>query len=194
MFPTSHHGQRSLRQQRAAVATATKGARLTMKNIVGLVGVAIGGCLLVASARADGEKVALDKLPKAVVDTVNAKWPKCMMKHATVEKVDGKDVYEIGLNIDKKHLHAVVTAAGKLLEIHHHIDPKDLPDKVAKAATAKYPKGKIDEAEEQHDANGKLLRYEVVIEIDASNVVILVVDPAGKIQKETKETVKKDSK
>jgi hypothetical protein len=180
---------------RAATGTSNKGADGTMRNIFGFSAALVIGCLLtVGSAWADGDEVPLDKLPKAVVDTINAKFPKCVMKHATVEKVDGKNIYEVGLNFDKKHLHAVVAAEGKLIAIHRHIDPKELPDKVAKAVAAKYPKLKIDDAEEQATPEGKVTGFEVVVELNATMVIIIQLDPEGKILKESKETIKKDSK
>src|SRR5580704_6207604 len=85
------------------------------------------------AAPGDNEKVPLDKLPKSVVDTVKAKFPKAVMKHAYKDTVDGKVVYEVGVDIDKTHLHAFVTAEGKLTEIHQEIDKKDVPAKVMKA-------------------------------------------------------------
>jgi hypothetical protein len=178
------------------LALKSKGADRAMRTLFVFAALAsLVACLLTAgSARADGEKVALDKLPKPVVDTINAKWPKCVMKHATVDKVDGKAVYEVGLNFEKLHLHAVVAADGKLQEIHRSIDVKDLPAKVAKAVAAKYPKLKIEGAEEQTNAEGKVIGYEVEVELNATMVVIIQLDAAGKIQKETKDTIKKDDK
>jgi hypothetical protein len=172
-----------------------KGADRAMKNIVFSAVAAVIGCLLVSgNAFSEGEKVDIAKLPKAVVDTLMSKYPKGVLKKATMEKVDGKVVYEVQVNLAKDHVHVVVAAEGKLLEIHRHIDPKDLPEKVVKAVTAKYPKGKIDEAEEQTDPDGKVIGYEVVVELDPNNNVIIQLDPAGKIEKETKETIKKAGK
>jgi hypothetical protein len=174
-----------------------KGADGAMRNIVvfSAAAVLVGYLLTADNARAGGEKVDIGKLPKAVVDTLTAKFPKGMLKRATVEKVDGKVIYEVVVNLTKEtHIHAVVEANGKLLEIHRHIEPKELPDKVAKAVAAKYPKAKIEEAEEQANADGKIIAYEVVVELNATTSVIILLDPDGKIQKETKETIKKDSK
>jgi hypothetical protein len=155
----------------------------------------VSGALLAGSAWGGGDKVDIAKLPKPVVDAVKAKWPKGELKRATVEKVDGKDVYEIVVNLSKSsHIHAVVAGEGKLLEIHHHMDLKDLPAKVTDAIKAKYPKGTIDEAEKQTDPNDKVLRYEVIVELDANTSVTMLIDPMGKIEKETKETTKKDDK
>jgi hypothetical protein len=155
----------------------------------------VGLILAAGMARADDpEKVPLDKLPKAVTDAVTAKFPKAKLKSATKEKQDSKLVYEIVFNVEKQHLHALVTAEGKLFEIHRHIDAKDLPDKVAKAVKAKYPKAEWENIDEMSNADGKVIGYEVEVVISANNTVEVVVDPSGKILKETKQSTKKDAK
>ena len=106
----------------------------------------------------DGEKIALDKLPKSVVDTVKAKFPKAVMKHAYKDTVDGKVVYEVGVDLDKTHLHAFVTADGKLTEIHQEIDKKDVPAKVLKAVEAKYAKAKVEGRREDERRRGQGVR------------------------------------
>jgi putative lipoic acid-binding regulatory protein len=137
------------------------------------------------AAPGDNEKVPLDKLPKSVVDTVKAKFPKAVMKHAYKDTVDGKVIYEVGVDIEKTHLHAFVTAEGKLTEIHQEIDKKDVPEKVLKVVDTKYPKSKVEGVEKQTDPEGKVLGYEVTIEAADGSTVEVVVDPAAKIKKET---------
>src|SRR2546425_900382 len=99
-------------------------------------------CMLtiVSMANAAQEKVTIDKLPKGVVDAITAKFPKAELKRATKETEDGKTFYEVIFNNEKMHLHALVTAEGKLYEIHRHVERKDMPEKAAKAVDAKYPK------------------------------------------------------
>src|SRR5271155_5211444 len=132
---------------------------ITVTLLAGLIVTLAGGLV-----RGDGEKIALDKLPKNIVDAVKAKWPKAEVKHASKDTVDGKVVYEVGLNIDKQHLHALLTAEGKLFEIHQDIDKKDVPEKVMKAVEGKYLKAKVEGIEKMSDADGKVLGYEVTIE------------------------------
>jgi len=151
---------------------------LTLVLLVGLV------CTL-GVARGGDEKVPLDKLPKKVVDTVKAKFPKGVLKHAYKDTVDGKVVYEVGVDMDKSHLHAFVTADGKLTEIHQEIDKKDVPEKVLKAVEAKYAKSKVEDVEKMSDADGKVFAYEVTIEAADGSTVEVVVNTAGKITKET---------
>jgi hypothetical protein len=146
----------------------------------------LGWTVALAAARADEEKVPIDKLPMKVVDAVKAKFPKAVLKHASKDTVDGKVVYEIGLNIEKQHLHALVTAEGKLFEIHQEIDAKDLPEKVAKAVEAKYPKSKVKGIEQISDADGKVTGYEVTVEAAGGGMVEVTVDLNGNIKKENK--------
>jgi uncharacterized membrane protein YkoI len=151
---------------------------LTLALLVGLV-------VTLHAPAGDNEKVPLDKLPKNVVDTVKAKYPKAVLKHAYKDTVDGKLVYEVGIDIDKTHLHAFVTADGKLTAIHKEIDTKDTPQKVLKAVEAKYPKSKVDGVEEQSDADGKVTGYEVTIQASDGSTIEVVVDTSGKITKAT---------
>jgi hypothetical protein len=133
------------------------------------------------------EKVPLDKLPKEVTDAVKAKFPMADIKRATKETENGKTIYEVIFNNEKVHLHAIVTAEGKLTEIHRHVEMKDVPAVVVKAVEAKYPKGKLeDHAHERSDPAGKVIGYEITVEVSAGNAVELQVTVDGKIEKETK--------
>ena len=156
---------------------------LTLALLVGLV-------VTLQAPAGDNEKVPLDKLPKNVVDTVKAKFPKAVLKHAYKDTVDGKLIYEVGVDVDKTHLHAFVTADGKLTAIHKEIEAKDTPQKVLKAVEGKYPKSKVYGVEEQSTADGKVTGYEVTIQAADGSTVEVVVDTGGKI---TKETVTKKS-
>ena len=150
--------------------------------------------LAVSAARAGDEKVPIDKLPKPVVDAVKAQFPKGTLKRAVKSTEDKKTVYEVVVNLEKGHLHAFVTAEGKLYEIHKHVDGKDVPDKVAKAVQGKYPKGKWENVEEMSTPDGKVIGYEIAVELDGGSVVELVVAPDGKITRETKLDPKKTGK
>jgi len=76
------------------------------------------------------------------VDAVKAQLPKGTLKRAVKMTETKKVTYEVVVNQEKGHVHAFVTAEGKLYEIHKHVDMKEVPDKVAYAVQAKYPKGK----------------------------------------------------
>ena len=83
-----------------------------MRVILGLALVVVAA----AQARADDdeEKVALDKLPKAVVDAVAKRFPKIKLTSASKEKEDGKVMYEVTLKKDGKNIDVTVTEAGAI--------------------------------------------------------------------------------
>jgi hypothetical protein len=137
------------------------------------------------------EKVPLDKVPKQVLAAVTAKFPKATLIGATREMADGKTTYEIGLTVDKQNLHALVTAEGKLTEIHREIEAKELPPKVAKAVEAKYPNAKWEGVEQQSNAEGMAIGFEVVVEVSRGQFVEVQLDANGAIRKETKLEPKK---
>jgi uncharacterized membrane protein YkoI len=149
---------------------------------------------VVGAAGGGSEKIPLDKIPQPIVDAVKMKFPKAELKHANKETEAGKVVYEIGLDVDKVHMHAMVTAEGKLYAIHRDVDPKAVPDKAAKAVRAKYPKASWEAVEEITDADGKVTAYEVSVGAGEGRVIEVTVDLSGKILKELTIDPKKDGK
>jgi hypothetical protein len=150
-----------------------------------------GTAIALAGASVPQEKVPIDKVPKEVVAAVKAKFPKADLKGASKEKDNGKDVYEIDIVVDKQAMHAMVTAAGKLYEIHREIDAKTVPDKAANAVKSKYPKARWEGVEEIADADGKILAYEVTVEAAKGAFVEVRVNLDGRIESETKIEPKK---
>jgi uncharacterized membrane protein YkoI len=150
-------------------------------------------CVLAGvSAQADEEKeekVALDKVPKAVIDAVKAKFEDAELVSAQKEKEDGKLVYEINLKYKGHKIEVTVTPQGKIVSIEKTIAVKDLPKAVAEAVAAKYPKATIELAEEVTE--GEKVNYEVQLVTADKKKVEVVLDPAGKIVKEEKKDEKK---
>src|SRR5947209_18302470 len=70
--------------------------------------------VLVGFASADEEKIDLDKLPKAVVDAVKAKFPQARLLSAEKEKEDGQTTYEVAVKQGEQNLTAIVTPEGKI--------------------------------------------------------------------------------
>lgn len=102
------------------------------------------GVLAVAGVRADEEKVPLDKLPKAVKEAVEKRFPKVEMTAASKEKDGDKVVYEVSLKKDDKNIDVTVTEAGAITLIEQQLDFKDLPKAVAKTFEEKYPNAKYE--------------------------------------------------
>ena len=136
------------------------------------------------TARADEEKIPLDKVPKPVMTAFKEKFPGAEIKTAIKEVEDGKTLYEIestqkGLTID-----AVLSPDGKFVEIERELKTADLPAAVSAAAKAKYPKGKATKAEEV--TKGDAVTYEVTVDPGEGKAVVLSIDKTGKILEEEK--------
>ncbi|HEY7428954.1 MAG TPA: PepSY-like domain-containing protein [Gemmataceae bacterium] len=151
------------------------------------------GVLAGAAARADEEKeekVPLDKVPKAALDAVKAKFKDAELVGAQKENENGKLVYEINLKHKGQTIEVTVTPDGKIVSIEKTIAAKDLPKAVAEAIESKYPKAAIKKAEEVTE--GGKTNYEVLLVTADKKAVEVVLDPAGKILKEEKKEKKKD--
>ena len=150
--------------------------------------------LAVVAVRAQEKKVPLDKVPKAVLDAVKAKFEGADLKGASTEKDGDKLVYEISL-VHKGHkIDASLTADGKFVSVEKEIKAADLPAAVAAAIKDKYPKAKIKLAEEVSE--GGKVKFEVLLQTGPMSAVEVVLSPDGKIikeeKKETKEKKDKD--
>jgi uncharacterized membrane protein YkoI len=141
-------------------------------------------------ALAKEEGVPLDQVPKAVLDAVKAKFPGAKLTEAAKETEDGKTTYEVGLEHNGQEYSVSLTAAGKITEIEREIEIKDLPKAVSEAIKKKYPKGKMEKAEEV-TADGKTT-YEVVVEASDDKDVEVTVDASGKVLKEEAEEEEED--
>ena len=157
----------------------------------------LGLAVLAQAVRADDEeKVALDKLPKAVVDAVKARFPDAEMKGASKEVEGGKTTYEVSIKNKKDEIDVELTAEGEITAIEKEIDAKDLPKAVSKALEEKYPKAEYKEVEEVTKVDKKtekLAYYEVQLKTAEKKKFEVQVDPDGKIlNEEKKDEVKKD--
>ena len=94
--------------------------------------------------RADEENVPLDKLPKAITEAVQKRFPRVEMKSASKEKDGDKVVYEITLKKEGKNIDVTISEAGAISLIEQELDFKDLPAAVAKTFGEKYPNAKYE--------------------------------------------------
>ena len=141
----------------------------------------LGMAVSVSGARADEEKVALEKVPKAVVDAVKARFPGAVIKESVKEVEDGKTSYELGITYKGHSIDVVSKPDGTILAVETVIEAADLPAAVSKTVKDKYPKATIKKAE-TIEADGKL-NYEVILEVSAGKEVEVVLDKSGKILK-----------
>jgi hypothetical protein len=142
--------------------------------------------VLTAIARADEVKVPLKDVPKAVLDSITARFPRAKLTDATKESDGNKTTYEIVLKVQGRVVELAATADGKITEIETTIEPKALPARVTAAIEAKFPKSTIKKAEEIVAINdGKETKsFEVILVTTAAKSLEVKVSPEGKILKE----------
>jgi uncharacterized membrane protein YkoI len=138
--------------------------------------------VMASAAWAKEEEVPLDKLPKAVVDAVKAKFPGAKLLEASKETENGATTYEVTVDHKGQEFDISLTPAGKIVEVEREIEIADLPKAVVEALKKKYPKCKLDEAEEIV-ADGKTL-FEVTIETADDKDLIVTLDAKGMILEE----------
>jgi uncharacterized membrane protein YkoI len=158
----------------------------------------LAGLLLLASAAGaqdKKDKPDLDKIPKKVMDTLKAKFPKADIQKWTKEKEGDKEVYDIEFKQDDKKFEADIFEDGTIHNWEKEIAAKDLPDAVRKTVEMKYPRAtmkEIMEITEVKDGKDKLEGYEVVLETADKKEVEITVAPDGKVLEDS--TDKKDEK
>jgi hypothetical protein len=149
----------------------------------------------VVAGRAQEEKVALDKLPKAVIDAVKKRFPAAGMKSASKETEDGKTMFEVAINDRGHNIDVTLTPEGTLTGFERTIDAKELPAKVAATLKEKYPGAKYEVCEEVHHVkNGKesMDYYEVLLTAADKKKWEVTVKPDGKPFKPAEEKKDKD--
>jgi hypothetical protein len=168
----------------------------SMRNLlkVAAAGAALGFLASVAVVQAGEKKVELDKVPKAVMDAIKAKFPDAKLLGASTEKEGDKTVYEISFTYKDHHHDVTLEPDGKVVSVEKEIPIKDLPRLITDALEAKYPKAKLTKAEELSKGDFKLYAYEVVLETADKVGYEVVLDFKGKITKEEKQEKKKDGK
>jgi uncharacterized membrane protein YkoI len=177
---------------RAVAASPSKTEEVGMRTL----SICLGLTVFLAAwapARADEEKVDLDKVPKAVTDAVKARFPDAEVKGASKETENGKTIYELEIKNKKDEIDVELTPDGDITSIEKEIDAKDLPKAVAKAVEDKYPKSELDEVEEVTKVEKKaekLAFYEMLVKTADKKLVEVQVDPDGKILNEEKKEKK----
>jgi uncharacterized membrane protein YkoI len=157
--------------------------------IVGRRGWASGGLvaavvvLTAVVARGDEAK-DVDKIPKAVMDTLKAKFPKAKIDKWTKETENGKVMYDIEFKQDGRKTEADIAEDGTLLNFEREFDAKDLPKAVTEAVEKKYPRSKIKEVMEITDIKDKKEvhgGFEIVLKTADKKEVEVTVAKDGKV-------------
>lgn len=144
--------------------------------------------LLTATASAGEQKVALDTVPKAVIDAVKTRFSGGTMTAAALEEDDeGKPVYEVSLQSEGQNIDVILTPEGALRLIEKTLDARDLPKAVADTLASRYPKAKYTRFEEVvkvEEKNEKLDYYEALLETAKKQKIEVMLSADGKILKE----------
>ncbi len=156
-----------------------------MKTVSRMLSLGAAVLVLAAVVRADEEKVPLDKLPKAVVAAVKAKFPRAELVSAAKEKEDGKTVFEVNIKNGGQTIEVTLTPEGKIVSLEKEIRALDLPKVVADALQAKYPRATIKKTEEITKGD-KLTAYEMLIITADKKTLEVTFDPQGKFLEEEK--------
>ena len=139
------------------------------------------GLLLASAAVAQDKK---DEIPKKVMDTLKAKFPKAEIQKATKEMEGDKVVYDIEFTQEKRKFEADIFEDGTIHNWEKEIAAKDVPEAVKAAVDKKYPKAAWKEIMQITEVkNGKemLEGYEIVFETADKKEVEVTVAPDGKI-------------
>src|SRR5262245_24178865 len=143
------------------------------------------------AVRAQEETVPLDKIPKAVMDALLAKFPKAKIDKCTKAKEGGAVVYDIEFHQQNgRKGEADIKEDGTYINYEKEIDAKDLPKAVREAIEKKYPKSTLKEIMEETEVKGKdekLSAYEVIVETADKKKVEVRVSPQGKVLEDTGE-------
>ncbi len=131
-------------------------------------------------ARADEEKLSLDKLPATVKAAIKARFPGAELKAAAKESEGGETIFEVLLTYKGDKYDVALEANGEIEEVERAIFVDALPSAVVKAIKAKYPKAEIEAAEEVTDEDGEVT-YELAIEVGGKDIEVAVT-PKGKIK------------
>jgi len=163
--------------------------------------VAIGLTFVAGSVRSAEEKLPLDKLPKAVMETVKKRFPKAELIEATKETDGDKVEYEVSLKVGVTKYDVMFSPDGKITLIEKLIAEKDLPKVVVATLAEKFPKAKFNVVEEMTkvtDGKEVLAYYEVLLETADKKMLEVEIGLDGKIikteDKKEEEDKKKDEK
>jgi len=144
--------------------------------------------LLASIVRAEEDKkVPLDKVPKAVKEAIDGRFPGADISGIEKENEDGKVVYDVELKHKGRKYEMDIQEDGTIVEIEKEIAMKDVTEAVTKGVVEKFPKATIKEVMEVNKVKGKDEtpdNYEVTIETADKKTKEANVSLDGKIKKD----------
>lgn len=160
-----------------------------MRHSVVLLGAVVLFLSIGAGAvRAQEEAVPQDKIPKAALDALLAKFPKAKIDKCTKAKEGDDIVYDIEFKQEGRKCEADIKENGTYINYEKAIEAKDLPKAASEAIEKKYPKATLKEIMAETEVTGKkekLSAYEVVLVTANKKEVEVRLSPDGKILEDT---------
>jgi len=167
-----------------------------MRGIMGGVSVIAGIALVMVATASQADekagKIAPDKLPQKIKDSIKERFPGAEVTGAEKENENGQIMYDIELKHEGRKYEMDIKEDGTIVEIEKEIASKDVPEAITKAVKKKFPTGTIKGIMEVNKVTGKEekpIHYEVTIETDGKKKEV-VVSLDGKTVKEEGEEKK----
>jgi hypothetical protein len=165
---------------------------------VALVAVLVAFAFAASIACADDkDKIAPDKIPQKVMDSLKAKFPKAEIQKCTKEKEGDAIVFDIEFTENGRKCEADIKEDGTMVNYEKEVAVKDLPKKVLEAVEKKYPKATLKECMECTEIKGKeekLEGYEINLVTADKKEIEVTVSPEGKILEDSSEKKEKKDK
>jgi uncharacterized membrane protein YkoI len=161
--------------------------RLSVAAAVVLVGLVAVTSL---NAEQDKGKSGQDQIPKKVMDSLKAKFPKAKIDKWTKEREADKVVYDIEFKQEDRKFEADIFEDGTIHNWEKQVEAKELPRAAIMAVVKKFPQATIIEIMAVTEVKGreeKLEGYEVVMETAGEKKVEVTVAPDGKILEDSGE-------
>jgi len=154
-------------------------------------------CLFFAAAAGGQDAVPVDKIPKEVMDSLLARFPKAKIDKCTKAKEGDDIVYDIEFKENGRKCEADIKENGDYINFEKAIEAKDLPKAVLAAIESRYPKAKWIDVMEETEVKGKsekISAYEVTLVTADNRDVEVRVSPDGKILEDTGAKKKEEKK
>jgi hypothetical protein len=146
--------------------------------------------LVAAVAAAQERPLALERIPKPVMDAVRTRFPDATVSAAATEPDANKTTYEVTIKRANQTLEVNVTPEGAITSIEKQIPPHELPAKVRMALEARHPGATyrtIDEVMKVEGGAERLAYYEIIVMKDNGSVWEVEISPDGRILEEDPE-------
>ncbi len=126
------------------------------------------------------EDIKLADLPRSIIDAVKAKFPNAKVKSAEKGTEEGKPIYEVSIDSEKRNIDVTLNPEGEILSYEKTLLPSERPKVMMQTLKSKYPDATIKLIEEVWD-HGKRTGYEGTIVTDSKKTVEVDFDVNGKL-------------